>query len=428
MFYLKPSQRQFPPSMDFIFSLSLTLFCSLLHFSAPSFTPTDNYLINCGSTSNTSLYNRIFTPDASSKSVSLSKDNSISLTNHNPSSNSPFLYDTARVFTSEFSYKFDIKNNGTHLVRFHFSPFASQGFDLTSSTAKFSVFVNGLSTLKDFNTQVVVLREFIVKVESGVLEILFRPVSGSSFGFINAIEVFSAPNDFILDVGTRLISDNGDVGEYRNLSSQVLETIHRINVGGSKLTPFNDTLWRTWIPDDDFLVLKSAAKRVVTTHTPNYQKGGSTQEIAPDNVYMTAQEMNRDNQTIGARFNISWDFFVGLSSVRHLIRLHFCDFVSPALNQLYFNVFINDYSAYENVDLSVMTVHVLSSPIYIDFVAKSDDSGVIHVSVGPSVLSTPSNINAILNGVEIMRLVNVAGTAGSETGTRKKWIERKSVV
>ncbi|XP_044468449.1 probable receptor-like protein kinase At5g24010 [Mangifera indica] len=428
MFYLKPSQRQFPPSMDFIFSLSLTLFCSLLHFSAPSFTPTDNYLINCGSTSNTSLYNRIFTPDASSKSVSLSKDNSISLTNHNPSSNSPFLYDTARVFTSEFSYKFDIKNNGTHLVRFHFSPFASQGFDLTSSTAKFSVFVNGLSTLKDFNTQVVVLREFIVKVESGVLEILFRPVSGSSFGFINAIEVFSAPNDFILDVGTRLISDNGDVGEYRNLSSQVLETIHRINVGGSKLTPFNDTLWRTWIPDDDFLVLKSAAKRVVTTHTPNYQKGGSTQEIAPDNVYMTAQEMNRDNQTIGARFNISWDFFVGLSSVRHLIRLHFCDFVSPALNQLYFNVFINDYSAYENVDLSVMTVHVLSSPIYIDFVAKSDDSGVIHVSVGPSVLSTPSNINAILNGVEIMRLVNVAGTAGSETGTRKKWIVAGSVV
>jgi hypothetical protein len=46
------------------------------------------------------------------------------------------------------------------------------------------------------------------------------------------------------------------------LSYNVLETVHRINVGGMKLTPFNDTLWRTWIPDKDFLVFNVAAALV----------------------------------------------------------------------------------------------------------------------------------------------------------------------
>jgi hypothetical protein len=46
------------------------------------------------------------------------------------------------------------------------------------------------------------------------------------------------------------------------LSYNVLETVHRINVGGMKLTPFNDTLWRTWIPHKDFLVFNVAAALV----------------------------------------------------------------------------------------------------------------------------------------------------------------------
>ena len=103
--------------------------------------------------------------------------------------------------------------------------------------------------------------------------------------------------------------------------------MHRINVGGVKVTPFNDTLWRTWIPDEEFLVFKDAAKRVGITHTPNYQKGGATREIAPDNVYMTAQEMNKDHSIIASQFNITWNFPVAPGGVRHLVRLHFCDIV-----------------------------------------------------------------------------------------------------
>lgn len=303
------------------------------------------------------------------------------------------------------------------MVRLHFSPFQAQNFNLAS--ARFNVLANGFSLLNGFGASNMLLKEYILKIDGEVLEIMFSPEGGSDFAFVNAIEVFSAPNDFITDDGARLVIGNG-ILEYKNLTSRVLEVIHRINVGGLKLTPFNDTLWRTWIPDDGFLVVKPAAKQAVTTHVPNYESGGATREIAPDNVYMTAQQMNRDNSTLNGRFNITWDFPVGSHGAPHLIRLHFCDIVSPALNQLYFNVYINDYSAYRDLDLSMLTYHELSSPVYIDFVADSDDSGVIRVSVGPSDLSTPSRINAILNGAEIMRLVNIKGLQ-ARSKTKKVW-------
>ncbi|KAJ8752945.1 hypothetical protein K2173_008680 [Erythroxylum novogranatense] len=400
-----------------LYFLSLTLL-SFISFSSTSFTPLDNYLLNCGSTTSVSVDNRNFLADSVKPgSDFISSGRSVSVTNKNPSANSLTLYHTARVFTKASGYKFSIKRNGTHLVRFHFSPFVAEGFNML--TAKFSVAFDGYTILSDFSTQVLVVKEYILKVDSEMVEILFSPEVDEGYAFVSGIELFSAPGDLIIDQGARLVTENG-IEEITNVTSNVLETIHRINVGGSTLTPFNDTLWRTWIPDDDFLVIKSAAKRVATTHTPNYQSGGATREIAPDNVYMTAQEMNRDNSNPNARFNVTWKFPVGgLGGNSHFVRLHFCDIVSNSLNQLYFNVFINNNSAYKDVDLSALTFHLLSSPVYIDFVAASDDSGSISVSIGPSDLSSTVKINAILNGVEIMKMV-----PASQKGSKKKsiWI------
>ncbi|KAL2334767.1 hypothetical protein Fmac_015980 [Flemingia macrophylla] len=371
-----------------------------------SFTPIDNYLLNCGSQNNASLFNRIFMSDSTNQgSTFLSADKSISLINRNPHADLHTLYHTARVFPSTGSYKFSLRKNGTHFVRFHFSPFKAQGFDLTS--ANFSVLVDGNLVLTNFKPgSGALLKEFILKVGSNFLEIVFRPEGNLGFGFVNAMEVFTAPDDFVIDYGTRLVGPFGVV-EYKNLSYQVLETIHRINVGGVKVTPFNDSLWRTWIPDEGFLVFKDAAKPVVSTHTPNYQKGGATREIAPDNVYMTAQEMNKDRSIIASQFNITWDFPVAPGGVRHLVRLHFSDIVSRALSLLYFDVYINGYSAYKDLDLSSLAFHVLASPVYVDFVTDSDDLGVIRISVSPSELSSSRGMNAILNGAEVMKLVNV---------------------
>ncbi|KAI4340894.1 hypothetical protein MLD38_025688 [Melastoma candidum] len=413
----------FSPLLLFFF----VFFTVLFPFSIP-FTPTDNYLVHCGSTTNATVDNRVFVGDSSKPgSLFLSEGRSVPVADANPPRNSTVLYRTARVFRTASSYRFRVGKTGLHFVRLHFFPFVDRNFDLTVAT--FSVSVNGFSLLRGFRAEVAVIKEFILNVGEEMLELRFVPAGGSSgFGFVNALEVFSAPDDLILDDGARKITASS-TQEFRNLSSQVFQTVHRINVGGSKLTPFNDTLWRTWIPDDDFLVLKSAAKRAVATDPPNYQSGGATKEDAPDNVYMTAQEMNRDNVTAFARFNITWDFPVESDpgGVRYLVRLHFCDIISQALNQLYFDVYINEYSAYSNVDLSVLTYHVLASPYYMDFVVDSDSSGILRISVGPSEISNPGKVNALLNGAEIIRIVS---SVGESDGSKKKnlWVIIGSLV
>ncbi|KAI3458107.1 hypothetical protein Pfo_014770 [Paulownia fortunei] len=406
--------------------LSLTF--SIFLFST-AFTPQDNYLINCGSNASAVVVdNRHFAGDSSDNgSAYLSEGKSYSLTNTNPSSNSPVLYSTARVFTSASSYAFKIKNIGTHLVRLHFSPFTSRNYDLKNG--KFGVLANGISLLSSFGANFTVLKEFFLMVDKEELEILFTPTSDSSFAYVNAIEVFSVPKDFFIDAGgIALISPDGIQEFKQNVSSQVLETIHRINVGGPMLTPFNDTLWRSWIPDEDFLVLKSAVKIARTTDPPNYQPGGATREIAPDNVYMTAQQMNIVNKSLIFLFNITWDFPVRSGDAMHLVRLHFCDIVSVALNTLYFNIYINGVTAYKDVDLSVLAFHQLASPYYMDFIVKNmKGSGVIRISVGPSDLSNTLRKNAILNGVEIMRIVNFAAST-AKSKKKSMWILVGSVV
>ncbi|KAF5175764.1 Receptor-like protein kinase herk [Thalictrum thalictroides] len=392
-----------------------------------AFTPPDNYLINCGGSSiNTTLDDsRTFISDKTNQgSVFLSDTRIESLTDQNPSQNPSPLYQTARVSSKQFNYEFGINSKGLHMVRLHFFPFSAKSYDLNS--AKFHVSVDGDLVLRDFSVErnnssisnSVVLKEYIVRVGGENLVIVFKPVGKSGFGFINTIEVFSLPDDFIKD-DAKLVGSNG-IEEDKWQFPHIFEKIHRINVGGKKITPFNDTLWRTWIPDEEFLVYKPAAKAVFRNNPPHYQLGGASREIAPDHVYMTAQEMNKVNMSMSANFNITWDVPLSSNDVsRYLVRMHFCDIVSELLNSLIFDVYIDDYSAYRNVDLSQLTTHQLASPFYIDFVVDSEKSGSMRVSVGPSKSSNPSN--AILNGLEIMKMVK-SGQLSSQIESKKKKI------
>uniref|UniRef100_A0A7N0VCX7 Protein kinase domain-containing protein n=2 Tax=Kalanchoe fedtschenkoi TaxID=63787 RepID=A0A7N0VCX7_KALFE len=309
----------------------------------------------------------------------------------------------------------------------HFSPSKPLDFHLSSS-ANFVVYVNGnltFSNSADLRTTSVIVKEYILLLTATVVHFRFVPASKSDFPYVNAIELFSAPDDLILQDGAKSVGLAG-VDDYPNLSSRILETLYRINVGGSKLTPFNDTVWRTWVNDEEYLVLPSAAKRVATTHIPNYQGGGASRLVAPDHVYMTAQEMNMDNLT-DARFNITWEFPVGSTGQEHLVRLHFCDIVSSSLNQLYFNVYINGFLGYRDLDLSALTTHMLASPYYLDFVTESDDKDAIRVTVGPSDLSSTLKVNAILNGVEVMKLTSPVSLA-PKTYRKDIWILVGSVL
>ncbi|ONK80547.1 uncharacterized protein A4U43_C01F19030 [Asparagus officinalis] len=139
----------------------------------------------------------------------------------------------------------------------------------------------------------------------------------------------------------------------------------------------------------------------------NWAEGGATPDTAPETVYGTCREMGIRGNTSLDRFNLTWILPVPNSDHGYILRLHFCDIVSKALYELYFDVYINGYSAYKDLDLSSQSF-ALASPYYIDFTVNSNPSGSIHISVGPSQRSLPWKSNAILNGLEIMKINGVA--------------------
>lgn len=104
-------------------------------------------------------------------------------------------------------------------------------------------------------------------------------------------------------------------------------------------------------------------------------------------------------------FNITWVFGVD-PGYKYFVRVHFCDIVSKALNSLVFNLYINSDNALGSFDISTYT-GALNMPCYRDFISNSSDgSSTFTVSVGPDIMA--SDDNAIMNGLEIMKISNDA--------------------
>ncbi|XP_074263345.1 putative receptor-like protein kinase At5g24010 [Silene latifolia] len=398
---------------------SLLIF-TILHHVTSSFTPLDNYLINCGPPLFTILdsYNREFTSDESPlpDSVKLSSTRTIPLTELTTPSGR--LYNSARIFVEPSGYSFKINQKGTHLIRLHFHRLNFEKFD--GKIAKFHVLADGYLLLNEFSLlnlkNDVEIHEFVLLIDCDYLELLFVPVGKTSFGFVSAIEVVSAPKDLILDIAEG-VNANG-VSKINGMVKNGFETLFRVNVGGPKITPFNDTLWRTWVPDNEFLKSSVESKEVHFSGRIKYQVGGASREVAPDHVYGSARVMAGIDglNASDSKDRLSWAFPV-VGGYKYLVRVHFCDIVSRTLGSLYFNVYVNGILAYENLDLSALT-NSLASPYYIDLVVDGGDSGVITVSVGSSALG----VNAILNGVEVFKMSNAMksfdGMVSAETVLR----------
>ncbi|KAF2315280.1 hypothetical protein GH714_038682 [Hevea brasiliensis] len=388
------------------FFLCLTLVSAL---SLSSFSPTDNHLINCGSSVDAAVYSRHFVSDDDSSNPNsplLSATRTIPLANQKPAPSSHQIYNTARIFKKPSKYAFEIKDPGTHMVRLHFYPFVSSNLDL--NYAQFHVLVNGYVVLSNFtvaNVATPLVKEYFIWVESNKLVITFLPTRRNEFGFVNAIEVMSAPKDLIADMA--ILVNGNKTEKFDGLTKQALETLYRVNVGGPKVTPFNDTVWRTWVPDDGFFESSELSSRIYFSGRIKYQNGGASREVGPDFVYNTARVISSTNASIPDA-NMTWEFPV-MEGYQYLVRLHFCDIASMSLGLLYFNVYINGHLAYENLDLSSIT-YMLASPFYADFVVDSDGYGFLRVSVGPSNMSMVHTVDGILNGVEIMKMSNSVGS------------------
>lgn len=372
------------------------------------FVPQDNYLISCGASGSVQLDDgRTFRSDPESVSF-LSTPVDIKITAKNsPTAASPLspLYLSARVFSDVSTYSFFVSQPGRHWIRLYFLPIPDKKYNLTSAT--FSVFTDNMVLLHDFSFIASppnpILKEYIVVTQGDTLKIIFTPKDSTAF--INAIEVVSAPPTLIPNTTNGLPPQ-----EQFDISNNALQVVYRLNMGGALVTAFNDTLGRTWLPDAPFLKLEAAAQAAwVPPRTIKYPDDKVvTPLIAPANIYSTAQQTASTN-TSQARFNITWEMEAE-PGFKYLIRLHFCDIISKALNSLYFNVYINGMMAVSNLDLSSLTMG-LAVAYYQDFTVDSSSiiNSTLLVQVGPSTTDS-SNTDAILNGLEVMKISNQANS------------------
>ncbi|KAI6685704.1 hypothetical protein NL676_031617 [Syzygium grande] len=269
------------------------------------------------------------------------------------------------------------------------------------STANFSVSAQNFVLLSNFSASGSVMKEFSLNVTSSNLVVTFT-ASNNSFAFLNAIEVVSLPDTLIQDDANTLPS-----GKFQGLLSQALQTVWRLNMGGPKVSATNDTLWRNWDPDYNFLVQPNLATNKSNIGAVKYVSGGPTQDTAPASVYGTATEMNSGSDP-NSNFNVTWEFDIDVG-FRHLIRFHFCDIVSSLLNQLYFNVYLDSSVVVSDLDLSSLSFNVLAVPYFYDLVSGVSVSNKLRVSVGPFT-ANGAYPNAILNGLEIMKMNNSDGS------------------
>ncbi|XP_018623559.1 receptor-like protein kinase THESEUS 1 isoform X2 [Nicotiana tomentosiformis] len=242
-------------------------------------------------------------------------------------------------------------------------------------------------------------KEYAINVNSDSLTLALIP-SNNSVAFINAIEVVSVPDELIPDQAVAL----SPLAPFNGLSELALETVYRLNMGGPQLTAQNDTLGRKWENDAKYLHINSSAVNASVSPSSIKYPATMTPEIAPNWVYATAETMGEANVP-DVNFNITWIFTVD-PNFMYFIRVHFCDIVSESLNALLFNLYVNDDIALLDIDLSNLAGN-LDVPLYKDFVCNSSvNSSMLKVSVGPD--TSADYINAIMNGLEIMKISNEA--------------------
>ncbi|KAI5666117.1 hypothetical protein M9H77_15970 [Catharanthus roseus] len=367
------------------------------------FTPRDLYLLNCGSSSDTNVNNRTFVSDKSaSKHLSTSQDILASTTSNSITSFSNLpLYQTARIFTGPSSYKFSISQDGRIWIRLYFFPFVYENYNMNS--ANFSVGTQKNALLGNFTPpKNATMKEFSVNVTSGDLVLTFAP-SNNSFAYINALEVVSAPDNLIMDDASSINPPGGFTG----LVTQAVETVARVNMGGPLVSYENDTLWRTWVPDADFLMARNVATNKSLTEAVVYPPGGTTEDIAPKSVYGTCTKMDSANNP-HSNFNVSWEFNVD-PGFQYMVRLHFCDIVGDSSNQIVFNVYIDSWNVVpDNEPSSRAFDGSVATAFFLDFVTPLASRNKLRVSVGPSPRSAYPD--AFLNGLEIMKLNNSMGS------------------
>ncbi|GMN21732.1 hypothetical protein TIFTF001_048924, partial [Ficus carica] len=409
-----------------VFITSLIYFLFFLHdHIAVGFIPADNITLNCGSQEkySTAQDDRPWMGDESSKFALIQGRNTKSYASRAVSQNSveEVPYMTARISHSEFTYSFSV-TPGPKFVRLYFYPTLYQDGSDTSK-AFFTVTVgNSFTLLRNFSAYFVAkhmdtnvdsfMREFSLVVEENQrLNITFIPFSPNSYAFINGIEIVSMPTALYFEPAGDMDRPSvvGETYQLNDFTHSALETMYRLNVGGSTISPMQDTgMYRQWSPDDPYwtsivgVVPCNTSKQLNYTKIPNY--------TAPENVYRTAKSMGNDS-TANRLYNLSWGLPVD-SGFNYLVRLHFCEFegVMTEINDRRFRIYLDNQTAERTFDVIELSGGD-GIPVYRDYVVNHINQDYLSIELHPREAVT-RYINSILNGVEVFKMSNNGNLAG----------------
>ncbi|RLN33095.1 putative receptor-like protein kinase [Panicum miliaceum] len=350
------------------------------------------------------------------------------------------LYKTARVFNASSSYRFSVAA-GSYFLRLHFSQLFS---NLSSKESVFDVTANGLKLISKLSvpgevywrnskinsTSNVIVKEYLLNVTSGKLEVEFAPDAGS-FAFINAMEVVPVPGSSVFD-SVNKVGGVGLKGPF-SLGDSGIETMYRVCVGGGKIERKEDPrLWRKWDSDEHYIFSLNAAHAIKNTSNISYVSGDDSTS-APLRLYETAR-VTEETFVVDKKFNVSWRFNVD-PGFDYLVRLHFCELEYEKAEQRKFKIYINSKTAAENYDVFAKAGGK-NKAFHEDFLDDaSSQTDTLWVQLGSESSATSAAASdALLNGMEIFKVsrdgnlghptIRIGGMSGGVVKPKRspKWV------
>ncbi|KAJ9683090.1 hypothetical protein PVL29_018895 [Vitis rotundifolia] len=421
------------PQQRYLFRLSiLTIYCFSFFFhhwtlvsasnaSAP-YTPTDDIRLDTGSSgTSTADDGRAWTGDIGSKfdPFPQSKEHTLA----DPRSAIRVPYSAARFSRSRFTYIFPV-TDGPKFVRLYFDPTLYSEFE--ESKALFSVRSGRYTLLGNFSGYLTAeepinySREFCINVEKEdqALNVTFTPSSSNdSYAFVNGIEIFPMPPNLYYPPEDREVRYVVQTINYPIESSNALETVYRLNVGGPSIKATDDSgFFRVWSIDDDYVKGDSAPNSSPPGVRINYTED-TPAYVAPEEVYLTSRSMGR-NQVRNKANNLTWILPVDLGFT-YLVRLHFCE-----TNPKIVNVSDRQFAIYINSQMVENAFDVIAwstgngIPVFKDYAVWIEPNGSKGKYNLPMDLGTSPErstyADAVLNGIEIFKLSKPDGTLAGQ--------------
>ncbi|KAK9277242.1 hypothetical protein L1049_006781 [Liquidambar formosana] len=384
-----------------------------------SYASAEKVLLDCGSSESSVFNGKNWIGEVNSKFMPSASDGTTTTgVASNPDPEVPKVpYITARIIYSSFTYAFPL-SPGPKFIRLYFHVASYSG--LNPSKAYFSVVAGRYTLLSDFRPSVTAdslnsthfTRDFSVYVKEGRLNITFNPspTTSNAFAFVNGIEIFSMPLNLYIPHGNGSLPFIGQHDPFIIHDDETaLEMLYQVNVG-VLLERVITSIFGAWIDDLSYI---SGSQHGISVDSRNlfnafnYTSGILLDYAAPLGMYSSARTMEND-ETFNVNYNLTWTFPVD-SGFKYLVRLHFCEisFEVTQVNQRVFNVYINNQTAENALDLVALTGAPFVT-VYRDYVVMvpngTKNKQDLWLALHPNMESKPKYANAILNGIEILKL------------------------